>query len=110
MIIGEAASLTGLPPKTIRHYEDVGLVTPARNRSGFREYSDQDLLDLRLISGARACGFTLDECREMLIAYKRAGCQGASSDGLERVRRRVCEKINELEQMERQLRCVLGPT
>ena len=103
MIIGEAASLTGLPPKTIRHYEDVGLVIPSRNRSGFRDYSDENLLDLRLISGARACGFTLDECRNILIAHKGLATKEASSDELEPVRRRIREKITELKQIERLL-------
>ena len=110
MIIGEAARLTGLPPKTIRYYEEVGLVIPSRNRSGFREYSDEDLLDLRLISGARACGLTLGECREMLAAYKRAGCEGAHSDELATVIGRIRGRINELQEVERQLRRVVAPS
>ena len=110
MIIGDAARLTGLPPKTIRYYEEVGLVIPTRNRSGFREYSDENLLDLRLISGARACGFTLRECRELLAAYKRAGCEGAYSDELATAMRRIRERINELQEVERQLSRAVTPS
>ena len=109
MMIGEAASLTGLPPKTLRYYEDVGLVIPSRDRSGFRNYSEENLLHLRLVSGARTCGFTLDECREMLAAYTRVACNGTCSEELEPVIRRIREKIIELNEMERQLGRVVGP-
>lgn len=107
MIIREAASLTGLPPKTLRYYEDVGLVIPSRNKSGYRDYSEENLLHLRLVSAARACGFTLDECREMLATYQRARRNGSSSGELEPLLLRLGEKIAELKEMERQLRRVV---
>ena len=53
MNIGEAASQTGLPAKTIRYYEDIDLVRPARRNNGFRDYCDRDIHDLRFVAQAR---------------------------------------------------------
>ena len=53
MNIGQAAERSGLPTKTIRYYEDVGLLQPARRANGFRDYGDRDVHDLRFIARAR---------------------------------------------------------
>jgi hypothetical protein len=39
MNVGEAANRSGLPAKTIRYYEDIGLIRPARSGNGYRDYS-----------------------------------------------------------------------
>jgi len=39
MNIGDASEATGLPPKTIRYYEDIGLIKPARAANGYRDYA-----------------------------------------------------------------------
>jgi DNA-binding transcriptional MerR regulator len=67
MQIGEVAELTGLSLRTIRHYEEVGLVTPdTRSQGGFRLYTAADLRRLRLIRQMKALGFSLDEMRTLL--------------------------------------------
>ena len=46
MNIGAAAERSGMPPKTIRYYESVGLIQPAERRgNGYRDYSDKDVAD-----------------------------------------------------------------
>ncbi|BAL88231.1 putative MerR-family transcriptional regulator [Actinoplanes missouriensis 431] len=67
MQIGEAADRVGLSIRTIRHYEEAGLVLPsARSEGGFRLYTEPDLDRLRVIKRMKPLGFTLDEMRDLL--------------------------------------------
>lgn len=69
MNIGDAADLASLPPKTIRYYEDIELVSPRRAENGYRDYSDADVHRLRFLQRARSLGFTIEECRLLLSLY-----------------------------------------
>ena len=69
MNIGEVAEETGLPAKTIRYYEDIKLVKPARAGNGYREYVPADVHRLAFIQRARSLGFSVDECRQLLSLY-----------------------------------------
>lgn len=70
MNIGEAAARSGLPPKTIRYYEEVELIpAPARTSAGYRAYSGRDVYLLRFIHAARGLGFSVAECRELISLY-----------------------------------------
>ena len=65
--IGETAEATGLSLRTIRFYEEVGLVVPSeRTTGGFRLYSDDDIERLALIKQMKPLDFTLEEMRELL--------------------------------------------
>jgi DNA-binding transcriptional MerR regulator len=67
MQIGEVAETTGLSLRTIRHYEDVGLIGPAaRTKGGFRLYTQADVVRLRLIRTMKPLDFTLEEMRDLL--------------------------------------------
>jgi Cu(I)-responsive transcriptional regulator len=71
MNIGQAAQLSGLPAKTIRYYESIGLVRPAARRSsGYRDYDEADARRLRFIAQARALGFVVEEVRALLALYE----------------------------------------
>lgn len=71
MNIGAAAALSGVPAKTIRYYEDIGLVRPApRTGGGYRAYGDDDVHFLRFVRRARSLGFTVNECRQLLDLYR----------------------------------------
>ena len=68
MKIKEVSAITGLTRKTIRFYEDSGLIQPQKNRMNgrdFREYSEQDLQRLGSIAVLRKAHFTIDEIRQM---------------------------------------------
>jgi len=70
MNIGEAARTSGVPAKTIRYYEDIGLIGPAqRGANGYRDYSEADAELLRFIRHARAVGFSIKECRTLVALY-----------------------------------------
>ncbi|MEV6261047.1 MerR family transcriptional regulator [Streptomyces sp. NPDC051784] len=67
MQIGEVAARTELSLRTIRHYEETGLVAPsARSRGGFRLYTEADVARLMVIRRMKPLGFTLDEMRDLL--------------------------------------------
>lgn len=71
MNIGEAAQRSGLPPKTIRYYEESGLIRPAtRAANGYRDYSDADVHKLKFVRHARELGFTVQQCTELLSLYE----------------------------------------
>ncbi|TPW30431.1 Cu(I)-responsive transcriptional regulator [Pararhizobium mangrovi] len=69
MNIGVAAERSGLPPKTIRYYEEIALVTPGRSENGYRAYEEADVHRLRFLHRARDLGFTIEECRQLLALY-----------------------------------------
>lgn len=71
MTIGEAAFRSGMPPKTIRFYEEIGLTGPAeRFENGYRAYSDDDVHTLRFVHRARDLGFPLADIRVLLSLYR----------------------------------------
>ncbi len=69
MNIGAAARQSDLPPKTIRYYEEIGLVSPERAFNGYRDYGDGDIHKLRFIQRARSLGFSIEECRQLMALY-----------------------------------------
>ncbi len=69
MKIGEASELSDLPAKTIRYYEDIGLVQSDRLDNGYRDYSKQQIHKLRFIQRSRSLGFTVEQCRTLLSLY-----------------------------------------
>ncbi|MET8456356.1 MerR family transcriptional regulator [Streptomyces parvulus] len=72
MQIGEVAERTGLSLRTIRHYEDAGLVIPsARSQGGFRLYTERDVARLMVIRRMKPLGFSLDQMRDLLSATDR---------------------------------------
>lgn len=69
--IGEAATHSGVPAKTIRFYEEAGIIKPAqRGDNGYRVYGDGDVQTLRFIHRSRALGFSLKDVAELLELYR----------------------------------------
>ncbi|MEU5621248.1 MULTISPECIES: MerR family transcriptional regulator [Streptomyces] len=91
MQIGEVAARTELSLRTIRHYEETGLVAPsARSRGGFRLYTEADVARLMVVRRMKPLGFSLDEMRDLLEAVDRLDDDGTAPgervELLERVR------------------------
>jgi DNA-binding transcriptional MerR regulator len=78
MQIGEVAARTELSLRTIRHYEETGLVIPsARSQGGFRLYTETDVARLMVIRRMKPLGFTLDQMRDLLDAGDRLDAEPA---------------------------------
>jgi DNA-binding transcriptional MerR regulator len=72
MRIGEIVARSGVPAKTIRYYEDIGVLDrPRRTHSGYRDYDDVVLDRLRFIRAAQSVGLSLGEIREVLAMRDR---------------------------------------
>ena len=70
MNVRDAATQTGLPAKTIRYYDDIGLVVADRQNNGYRDYDERGIQKLAFLKRARQLGFSLDDCRQLLSLYE----------------------------------------
>ncbi|MGK5450054.1 MerR family transcriptional regulator [Streptomyces radiopugnans] len=91
MQIGEVAERTGLSLRTIRHYEEVGLVVPsARTKGGFRLYTAADVDRLMVIRRMKPLDFSLEEMRDLLSITDRLASDRPLPDAeRERLRERL---------------------
>jgi MerR family copper efflux transcriptional regulator len=105
MKIGDVAEKSGVPAKTIRYYEEIGLILPAkRSDNGYRRYTEDDTQTLRFISRARGLGFSVEDCSNLLALYQdrersSADVKAIALSNIGRIR----HKIRELRAMEKTL-------
>jgi MerR family transcriptional regulator, copper efflux regulator len=82
MHIGELAERTGLSLRTIRHYDEIGLLKPSgRTEGGFRLYTGSDLERLLVIRRMKPLGFSLDEMAELLRIIESRSADTPADDG-----------------------------
>lgn len=95
--IGEVARLVGMPAKTLRYYEDIGLISPAgRTEAGYRLYGWRELERIEFVRHAKLMGLSLEQIRDLLQT-----AEGGISGG---VLRRLEELLEQkLEETERRL-------
>ncbi|WP_418958453.1 MerR family transcriptional regulator [Streptomyces tritici] len=97
--IGEVAARTELPLRTIRSYEDAGLVVPsARSQGGFPLYTDADVARLMVIRRMRPLGFSLDETRDLLNAVDRLEAAESDPDFPAAERHRLIARVRRYEE------------
>ncbi|NIZ02082.1 Cu(I)-responsive transcriptional regulator [Thalassospira lucentensis] len=104
MNISDAATESGLAAKTIRYYEEIGLVKPGRLANGYRDYDEDDLHKLRFLQRARGLGFSVEDCRGLLSLYEDRN--RASSDVKKIAQTHLAEierKIAELQSLQKTL-------
>jgi Cu(I)-responsive transcriptional regulator len=92
MNIGKAASLSGLTVKTVRYYSDIGIIKPdIHTKTGYRQFSNDDVAKLQFVGKARKFNFGIEECRELLALYENK--DRTSKD----VKKITLEKIREID-------------
>ena len=92
MNIGEAARTSGVPAKTIRYYESIGLIPAAsRSESGYRSFAQMDIDTLRFVQRARGLGFSVKDVARLLDLWRDRS--RASSD----VKALATEQIGEID-------------
>jgi Cu(I)-responsive transcriptional regulator len=109
MNIAKASDLSGLPPKTIRYYEEIGLLIPARRPNGYRDYSDADVQRLAFLHRARNLGFDIESCRKLLALYSDDARESAAVKELAAAHlAEVEQKMVELDEMAATLRHLIA--
>ncbi|MFI8633242.1 MerR family transcriptional regulator [Microbacterium sp. NPDC077663] len=104
MRIGEVAERTELSFRTLRHYDEIGLVTPsARTDGGFRLYTEGDVARILLIRRMKPLGFTLDEMRELLAVVDAIGTDAADPQVRARLDAVRAEAASRREKLRRQV-------
>lgn len=105
MNIGTVAERSGVPPKSIRYYESIGLIHPAERRpNGYRSYSPLDMRTLAFIKRARSLGFSVEDVRDLLDLWrdrsrKSSAVKAMAAQHIEALER----KIEELQSMRKAL-------
>jgi Cu(I)-responsive transcriptional regulator len=97
--IGRLAQATGVPSKTIRYYEETGLLPrPKRAGNGYRRYVERDVHLLRFVKRARDLGFSMDQVSSLLTLWNDRRRKSRDVMKLARVHlREIDEKITQLE-------------
>ena len=73
--VKDVAQRVGLPTRTVRYYDTIGLVSPAeRTAAGYRLYGSEEEGKLRFVRQAKGLGLSLDEIRELIAAAERGAC------------------------------------
>jgi len=104
--IQELSKATGVPAKTIRFYEESGVLpSPARTPNGYRDYHQTDIDRLQLVAGARRLELSLDDIREILALrdQREAPCR-TLLDRIQQKADEVAEWIMALQHLEAELR------
>jgi len=105
MLISELGRRLNVNPKTIRYYEEIGLLPePARNPSGYRVYFDRDVERLDFILRAKALDFSLQEIGEILALRERG--EAPCPYVLHQIETKIAQVDRKIEQL-RQLRTEL---
>ena len=108
LTIGQLAESSGIPPKTIRYYEEIGILpTPERNKVGYRIYSETDLRRLDLVRRARTLDMALPEVRELVEWATSGTCNDFQDRFVEVVRQKLEEvdrRLTDLERLKQDLR------
>lgn len=106
MNIGEAADRSGVPPKTIRYYEEIGLIrSSGRSPNGYRDFVAADVHKLSFLQRARSLGFTIKDCRALLSLYEDR--ERSSADVKALAEAHLAEIVRKIEALE-SLRVVLA--
>ncbi len=110
MNIGEAARLSGVSAKMVRHYEALGLLpTVARTEGGYRQYADSEVHSLRFIKRARELGFSIDEITQLLGLWRN---RRRASAQVRRIAQRhaddLAQRIEAMQAMQRTLQTLIA--
>jgi DNA-binding transcriptional MerR regulator len=98
--IGEVAELFGITAKTLRHYEEMGLVRPQRLDNGYREYGIEDIRRLQRVRQLQSLGLSL---REIGAVLDRHGDARLWSSVLRRLRQETDDAIGALRERQERL-------
>ena len=91
--VSELAERVGLPPSTVRFYEQVGLVPARRSESGYRLFDERAVARMEVIATAKRLGLPLERIRDLLQVWENGLCR----DVRERLRPMIVDQIADAE-------------
>ncbi|WP_431778709.1 MerR family transcriptional regulator [Microbacterium aurantiacum] len=99
--IGDVAEETSLSLRTLRHYDEIGLIVPsARTEGGFRLYTDTDVARIMVVRRMKPLGYSLEEMRDVLAVLDRLAEDADDDDArtrLDEIRTEATERKSQLE-------------
>ena len=105
MNVRDAGKRSGLPSKTIRYYDEIGLVVPDRRENGYRDYDSRAVQKLAFLKRARQLGFSIEDCRQLLSLYEDKGRASADVKSLaEKHLTEINTRLEELQQLRNTLK------
>ncbi|GIE27561.1 MerR family transcriptional regulator [Actinoplanes italicus] len=100
MLIGELAERAGTSPRTLRYYEEHGLIHPRRDANGYRQYDDGELRLVHEIRSLLADGFGVDDIKPFVACLRAGNSAGhVCPDSAAVLRRRLAEVDGYLDQL-----------
>ncbi|MEV6305658.1 MerR family transcriptional regulator [Actinoplanes sp. NPDC051861] len=106
MSIGDLAARFGLAPHVLRHWEDMGLLAPARDGGGRRVYGPAEATRVVLIQLGKEAGLSLEQTRTLLArTADRAARRALYEEHSERLRQRIAAAQASLAIVEHAARC-----
>lgn len=100
--IGEAAKISGVNSKLIRHYESIGIIPKAsRSDAGYREYTEADVNVLMFVKRARSLGFSMNEIKKLVSLWRNKSRNSAD------VKQLAVSHMNELERKVSELQSMI---
>lgn|SRR5690625_880641 len=105
--IREVSEMFGLTSRTLRYYEEIGLLSPERNAANHRIYSRRELAKIKLIERGKRYNFNLEEIKEMILLFDKdrtgiAQLERTIEYGREKVAE-IDQRIAELKQIKREI-------
>jgi DNA-binding transcriptional MerR regulator len=110
MLIGELASRAGTSTRTLRYYEEQGLVRPSRDNHGYRQYDEAELRVVHEIRSLLAVGFGMDDIKPFVACLRATGSGHVCPDSVAVLRRKLAEVdgyLTELTDVRRRLHAQL---
>jgi DNA-binding transcriptional MerR regulator len=93
--IGELGRRAGVSPRTLRHYEELGLLAARRRANGYRDYDERDLQLVSEIRSLVDLGFALEETRPFVECLRAGHPTGVSCEGSRAVQRRKLAEVDD---------------
>ena len=104
MLITEIAKKLNITPRTIRHYEEIGVIKSNRLENNYRYFNTENINKLKFLVRARNLGFSLEECKELIKLFDNSNRKSVNVRDIAKNKLiKLSEKIKELEDLKKSL-------
>ena len=104
MFITELSKKLKVTTRAIRHYEDIGIIKSKRMHNNYRYFDASNIDKLKFLIRARNLGFSLDECKELIVLFKNDNRKSQNVKNIAQNKlERITKQINELKDLKKSL-------